>query len=59
VNFWVYVTEMETLKAPGKVVSAAWGGFPGRYFWAMMLIEVVKLFDASTMVEIETVIFLG
>ncbi|MCC7139714.1 MAG: RidA family protein [Planctomycetes bacterium] len=55
VSMRIYTRSVEAWRAEGKAIGAAWRKHLGRWFPAMTLVEVARLYDAPALVEIESV----
>jgi len=51
----IYVTNMDTYLESRKALGEAYRGVMGRHYPAMALVEVVRLVDSDTTVEIEAI----
>ncbi|MGH7543793.1 MAG: RidA family protein, partial [Gemmatimonadota bacterium] len=51
----IYVTNMDRYLESRKALGEVWREVMGRHYPAMALVEVVRLVDPDTMVEIEAV----
>ncbi|HWC07374.1 MAG TPA: RidA family protein [Gemmatimonadota bacterium] len=54
----IYVTNMDRYVESRKALGEVWRAVMGRHYPAMALVEVVRLVDSDTMVEIEAIAML-
>lgn len=55
VSMRIYTRSVEAWRAEAKAVGEAWRKHLGRWYPAMTLVEVARLYDAPALVEIESV----
>jgi len=53
VRLRIFVTDIEAYQANGKAIGQAYRSHFGRWFPAMTLVQVVRLYDDGAMIEVE------
>ena len=53
VRLRIYVTDVVAYKAAGRTIGASYREHFGKYFPAMTLVQVVRLYDDDAMIEVE------
>jgi enamine deaminase RidA (YjgF/YER057c/UK114 family) len=55
VSMRIYARSVEAWRSEGKAIGEAWKRHLGRWYPAMTLVEVARLYDGPALVEIESV----